>query len=702
MRSRSQKGLDNSATRVDLELLERRDCPAVVSISGPNQVVENGQPVALTLSLSERQTKPVEVRYALAGTATAGQDYRLSVGGLGLRAPSGSVVFKPGITSLPITFTSLNDTIREGSETFQIILISARGQTLGQRSLSTTLLDDDSYTAALTGPARVAANASMTYTLQLSAPATRNDTFFITTEDRSATTGSDYNAVRNLPISFAPGQRSQQFRITTAAGSAASDRSFAITVRSRATDVPAVSPLLVTIEGTGLPPEPPAGPPLTTATFTHDYGWGIVNASASVAKLLGRTTAFPEVANRGGVNWGNDIVRAPEVWEQGYTGQGIVVAVVDTGVDYNHPSLRNSIWVNPREIPGDNIDNDNNGFVDDVRGWDFFGNDNDPMDSDGHGTHVAGTIAAVGTQFGPIGVALNAKIMPVVSHEYMGHPQELAAAIRYAATNGAHVINLSLKEFPAVEITDAISFATRLGSIVVVAAGNGREASPTFPASLASIPGVISVGAVNEDLDLGVWPQLGPNRGSARAGFSSSLKHVAAPGEDVTSTVPAGYTDPYYPVHVTPAGTFATFTGTSMAAPHVAGVVALMLSALPNPKAFGVRDRVVNALVSTAEQPPSPSITSLAAAGVGQPTPTSAQSGRPQITARSPSATQFAATTENARRGQAFSVLAHAHAASQEAVRTATPRPADVLESFILRRTARRGGNGLAQSHAAS
>ena len=701
MRSRNPKGLDNSAARVDLELLERRDCPAVVSISGPNQVSENGQAVALTLSLSERQKKPVEVRYALAGTATAGQDYRLSVGALGLRAPSGSVVFKPGVTSLPITFTPLNDTIREGSETFQINLISARGQTLGQRSLSTTLLDDDSYTAALTGPGRVAANASMTYTLQLSAPATRNETFFITTEDRSATAGSDFAAVRNMPISFVPGQRSQQFRITTAAGSAASDRSFAITVRPRATDVPAVAPLMVTIEGIGLPPEPPAGPPLTTATFTHDYGWGIVNASASVAKVLGRTTAFPEVANLGGVNWGNDIVRAPEVWAQGYTGQGIVVAVVDTGVDYNHPSLRNSIWVNPREIPGDNIDNDNNGFVDDVRGWDFFGNDNDPMDpfNEGHGTHVAGTIAASQSQAGPSGVAIASKIMPVrVLGPDGGSNQSVAAGIRYAATNGAHVINLSLgspgPNTPP-EMRDAITFATSLGAIVIAAAGNDREPSPNSPASLANIPGVVSVGAVNEDLELGVWPWLGPNKGSARAGFSSSLKHVAAPGENVTSTVPAGYTDPDIPVYVTPSGTFATFPGTSMAAPHVAGVVALMLSALPNPKAFGVRDRVVNALVSTAEQPPSPSSTSLAAAGVGQPTPTSAQSGRPQITARSLSATQFAAATEDTRRGQAFSVLAHAHAASQEAVRTSTPRPADVLESFVLRRSARRGGRAV-------
>lgn len=168
----------------------------------------------------------------------------------------------------------------------------------------------------------------------------------------------------------------------------------------------------------------------------------------------------------------------------------------------------------------------------------------------------------------------------------------LAEAITYAANNGAHVINLSLggPERPAV--TNAIRFATSLGSIVVISSGNDGASTPSFPASLAGLSGVIAVGAVNSG---GTVTDF-----SNRAGLSSSLQYVMAPGANVTSTVPGGYPD----ATNSPSGTFAAFDGTSMAAPHVAGVVALMLSALPNPKASGVRDRVVNALTGTAQQPP--------------------------------------------------------------------------------------------------
>ena len=597
---------------VGIEGLERRDCPAVVSIAGLAEVAEAGRPVTFTATLSAAQSRPVEVTYFTSGTATSGQDYRLSLGAVGLLTPSGTFTFKPGTTSLPITFTPINDTTREGNESFRLNLAAARGHTLGTKTVALSIIDDDNYTATVSGPARLQATATTRFTLQLSSPATRNETFYVNTEDRSASTAPDYAPLKNLPITFTPGQKSKEFNIVTRpAASTGLDRSFVITATPQAKEFPVVAPFTVTVAATTAPPAVPTGPTIAPATFTTDYGWGVINASASVAKLLGRTTAYPEVAAIGGVSWGDDLVRAPEVWAQGYTGKGIIVAVVDTGVDYTHPSLRDSIWVNQRETAGDGIDNDNNGFVDDVRGWDFFGNDNDPMDAfdggqAGHGTHVAGTIAAAASTYGPAGVARDAKIMPVRLSNRAGDDSYLGSAILYAANNGANVINLSLGVATSTTVTNAIKQATALGSIVVIASGNESASSPAFPGSLATMPGVLVVGAVDSSQIVADF--------SNRAGSSQALKFVAAPGKGVTSAVPQGFTSSSYPVSVTPNGTFATFDGTSMAAPHVCGVVALALSALPNAKAPGVLDRVVNAIVTTAQQPPAASSAALAAA----------------------------------------------------------------------------------------
>ncbi|REK15732.1 MAG: peptidase S8 [Planctomycetota bacterium] len=271
-------------------------------------------------------------------------------------------------------------------------------------------------------------------------------------------------------------------------------------------------------------------------------------------------TSFPDVAYYGGSNeWNLNAINAPESWAQGYTGEGAVVAVIDTGVDLYHPDLVHQIWVNAGEIAGNGIDDDGNGYVDDVSGWDFAAGDNNPDDVHGHGTHVAGTIAAESNGFGATGVAPDATIMPVrvLGDNGSGSASSVAAGIRYAAANGADIINLSLGGAFSSVILSAIEYALQLDVLVVAAAGNESATAPGYPARFAaSLSNVISVGAHSS--------------AGAIASFSndvgaSGAVQVDAPGVSVYSTyVNDGY---------------GRLSGTSMAAPHVAGLAALALSA---------------------------------------------------------------------------------------------------------------------------
>ena len=299
----------------------------------------------------------------------------------------------------------------------------------------------------------------------------------------------------------------------------------------------------------------------TSIPYNSLFGYGLVNASAAVAQAIGQNP-FADVPNLGSDNWGLDLIKAPEVWNRGFTGQGIVVAVIDSGVDYTHPDLDNNIWVNSDEIPGNGQDDDRNGFVDDIRGWDFVDRDNNPMDidGDGHGTHVAGIIAAENNNFGVTGVAFNAKIMPVrVLDLFGGTHADIAAGIRYAVDNGADVLNLSLGgSFNAPEVEQAIKYAFDKGAVVVTAAGNDGGLQPGYPGRYATDFG-ITVGAIDRNDAI---PYFSNHAGSTR------LDYVVAPGVDVRSTFPGNR--------------YETMRGTSMAAPYVAGVAALVLSANPN------------------------------------------------------------------------------------------------------------------------
>jgi len=180
--------------------------------------------------------------------------------------------------------------------------------------------------------------------------------------------------------------------------------------------------------------------------------------------------------------WGIKKIGAPTAWDT-TAGAGTIVAVVDTGIDYNHPDIASNIWVNTGEIPGNGIDDDGNGYVDDVRGWDFIGSSylnptqsNNPIDHFGHGTHVAGTIAAAGNNgIGVIGVAWQAQVMAVKGLDDNGYgiDSTLSNALIYAANNGADVISNSWAgQGTSQTIADAVSYAYNLGVVVVAAAGN--------------------------------------------------------------------------------------------------------------------------------------------------------------------------------------------------------------------------------------
>ncbi|MDZ8110087.1 MAG: S8 family serine peptidase [Nostoc sp. DedQUE12a] len=311
--------------------------------------------------------------------------------------------------------------------------------------------------------------------------------------------------------------------------------------------------------------------------YSSINGYGLVNASAAVAQAIGQPT-FSGIPDLAGNNWGADLIKAPEVWTKGYTGQGVVVAVLDSGVDHNHLDLASNIWTNNGEIADNGIDDDANGYIDDFYGWNFIYNNNNTLDVYGHGTHVAGTIAAVNNDFGVTGIAYNAKIMPVkvLGDDNKGTYSAISQGIYYAVNNGARVINMSLAgTVPDSGLEAAIEYAASKGVIVVMAAANSGGSTPLYPAYYATKWG-LAVGAVDSNKNLADF--------SNRAGIDSNMAYVTAPGVNVYSTLPNQ--------------TYGFYNGTSMAAPHVAGVAALILSANASLTGGQVREIITQTAVN--------------------------------------------------------------------------------------------------------
>lgn len=290
--------------------------------------------------------------------------------------------------------------------------------------------------------------------------------------------------------------------------------------------------------------------------------------------------------------WGLKRIQAPQAWLYA-TGSGVLVAVIDSGVDYNHADIRSNVWINPGEDLNHNgsvdakdvngLDDDGNGFIDDLRGWDFINGDRDPIDDFGHGTHVAGIVAAIGNnQRGVIGVAYGSKILALKSlgSAGTGSSSAASAAIVYAADAGADVINMSWGGLGSQLLSDAIAYAASAGCLMVAAAGNGNtDVGYSAPARYKDVIAVAATDHTDVKSDFSNW---------------GTKISVAAPGGDSAdpSDAPATYRNilslrsakgaliDQYPAQIVGRDYF-RLRGTSMAAPHAAGVLALALSRQP-------------------------------------------------------------------------------------------------------------------------
>jgi subtilisin family serine protease len=274
--------------------------------------------------------------------------------------------------------------------------------------------------------------------------------------------------------------------------------------------------------------------------------------------------------------WNIKIVSAPSAWPLS-TGAGQVVAVIDSGVDSTHPDLAANMWVNEGETPGDGLDNDDNGFVDDIHGYDFGDNDSSIGDIDFHGTHVAGTIAAVGNNsIGVVGVAPAAKIMAVkLFGEIPGASvDQVAAGVVYAADNGADVANLSVAAPTTSALDEALEYAYRQGLVIVAAAGNfSDDALGIAPANHRR---VLTVSASTYDDQLAYYSNLGskidiaaPGGGTATPSSTIDLLstlNTQISLQEIPSPYDAGVVGTNYIRSI----------GTSMAAPMVAGAAAVI------------------------------------------------------------------------------------------------------------------------------
>ncbi len=279
---------------------------------------------------------------------------------------------------------------------------------------------------------------------------------------------------------------------------------------------------------------------------------------------------------------------ALESWNVIKGDKKIKIAVIDTGVDYNHPDLKDNMFINEAEANGKpGVDDDGNGFVDDIHGYDFANGDGDPMDDNKHGTHCAGIIAATHNDLGIRGIMKDVSIVAVkfLTARGGGKTMDAVKAIDYAVKMGVDIMSNSWGS-PASSgakkgrrgepkfnkaIMDAVKRAEEAGIVFVAAAGNSKMDTDKTPFSPANIPlpNVIAVGSI----------ESGGKR-SSFSNYGAQTVHVMAPGSSIHSTVPG---DKY-----------ASLSGTSMAAPYVSGIAGLILALEPTLTPTEVKQRLIS------------------------------------------------------------------------------------------------------------
>lgn len=310
-----------------------------------------------------------------------------------------------------------------------------------------------------------------------------------------------------------------------------------------------------------------------------NYLYGITDTPNDPKYLDGSLWGLHNTGQYGGVE---DVdIDAPEAWDMITGAPSVVVAVIDSGINYTHEDLVQSIWTNSGEIPNNQIDDDGNGYVDDIYGANVITGTGDPRDDNSHGTHCAGTIAASGNnQIGVVGVAWNAQIMSVkfLDSRGRGLDANAAKAIDYAVNEGARVISASWGgEGRSPLLQESIARAEAKGVLFVAAAGNSGlniDIYPSYPAAYDN-SNIVTVASIQRD-----------GRLSGFSNFGVKGVDIAAPGSYILSTVSNSNS------------AYASKSGTSMATPHVSGALALVLQKFPN---IGYKD-AINRIIWSGEQ----------------------------------------------------------------------------------------------------